>query len=92
MQLRHSSTLPQSKFYIISDNFYPKKLNDYTCHTLTNIKVKTTRMNEIIVFSTRKSANTKLESCGYEGYEVHSIYHDELKTLCDCFDMKMKYE
>lgn len=92
MQLNFPTSLPQSKVYIISDNFYPKKLNNYSCYTLTNIQVKTTRKNEIIVFSDRQSADSKLELCDYEGYRVHSVDQYELRALCSCFDMKMKFE
>jgi hypothetical protein len=78
--------------YIISDNFYPKKLTKYSCYTLTNIKVKTTSSNELLVFHNRRTANIQLKLYDYEGYMVHSIDADELTTLCGCFDLKLKYE
>jgi hypothetical protein len=80
------------KMYIISDNFYPKKLTKYSCYTLTNIKVKTTLSNELLVFRNRRTANIQLKLTDYEGYTVQSIDTDELTTLCDCFDLKLKYE
>jgi hypothetical protein len=87
-------TIPTTKVFIISDNFYPKKLTKYSCYTLTNIKVKTTTTNEIKVFRNRESANVELAlyKCEYGGYNVHSINVVELQMLCDCFDMKMMYE
>jgi len=87
-------TIPTTKVFIISDNFYPKKLTNYSCYTLTNIKVKTTTANEIKVFRNRDSANVELAlyECEYGGYKVHSINVVELHMLCDCFDMKMMYE
>lgn len=83
-----------SKVFIISDNFYPKKLTNYSCYTLTNIRVKTTPANEIKVFKNKQAANMELVLCEYEygGYKVHSIDDDELHRLCGCFDMKMMYE
>ena len=84
-------TIP-AQIYIISDNFYPKKLTNYSCYTLTNIKVKTTTTNEIKVFRNKQSAKIELALCEYGGYKVHSIDEDELQRLCKCFDMKLKYE
>lgn len=84
-------TLP-AQIYIISDNFYPKKLTNYSCYTLTNIKVKTTTANEIKVFKNKQAANMELALCEYGGYKVHSVDADELQRLCKCFDMKLMYE
>ena len=88
--LQHS--IHQGKVYIITDNFYPKKLNNYSCFTLTNINIKTTKNNDICVFSTKQSAINTLATCQYKGYEVHSIDHEELEKICDCFDLKMMFQ
>lgn len=80
-----------SKGYIISDNFYPKKLTKYTCPTLTNINIyETPNTNKTLVFTKRSHAKTYLSNVSKLStnlkYNIYPINKDELEKLKMCFN------
>lgn len=74
--------------YIISDNFYPKKLTKYACHTLTNINLyETPKTGKVLVFQNKAQALKHLNKIdSIVKYDVHPINKDELKKLKNCFN------
>lgn len=87
----YMSKIFHGNFYIITDNFYPKKLSSYKCHTLSNINVKCLN-NEVLVFNNRNIANRYLSLNDKNvGYHVEFIEYDDLKMICECFDLIPTY-
>ena len=75
------------KLYIITDNFYPKKLSKYNCYTLTNVNVKHLN-NEVLVFNNQNTANRYLSLNDKDmGYHVECVTVDDLNTISKCFDL-----
>lgn len=85
-----SKTL-NGRLYIITDNFYPKKLSKYSCSTLTNVNIKCLN-NEVLVFSNLTIANRYLSLKDKDiGYHIEAVKDDDLKMLCKCFDLLPTY-
>lgn len=85
-----SKTL-NGRFYIITDNFYPKKLSKYSCSTLSNINIKCSD-NEPLVFNNRTIAHRYLSLKDKDlGYHVEFVKDDDLKMICKCFDLLPTY-
>ena len=85
-----SKTL-NAKLYIITDNFYSKKLSNYSCATLSNINIKSLN-NEVLVFSNQATANRYLSlKDRHIGYHIESIKNEDLKFLCKCFNLLPNY-
>ena len=85
------SKIFNKKLYIITDNFYPKKLSKYNCYTLSNINVKCLN-NKVLVFNNRTIANRYLTLKDKDvGYDVKSIEDDDLHMICKCFDLTPTY-
>ena len=75
------------KLYIITDNFYPKRISKYNCYTLTNVNVKRLN-NDVLVFHNQITANRYLSLKDKDmGYHVECIEIDDLNKLSKCFDL-----
>ena len=80
-----------NKLFIITDNFYPKKICNYDCYTLTNVNFKC-KDNDVFVFKDRKTANRFLSVTDKsKNYHVKSIDDDDLENICNCFNLMPIY-